>query len=569
MTTNSKLLVLLTVMLSGGPLAAQLELKYEDGYSLTHDEVIEAYTHLTDTYLKCELREMGPSDSGRPIHLFTAGSMSENLPTVLINNAIHPGESCGVDASLMLVEQLLREDSPILDRINLAIIPMYNVGGALNRSCCTRANQEGPIEQGFRGNARYLDLNRDFIKADSRNARTFYRIFHELDPEILVDTHTSNGADYPYTMTLIQSQSQMIDQHLAHTYDRPLAEALYEAMEPHYPMVPYMNLVGRTPEQGIVEFPDWPRYSTGYAGLFNCYGFTTEAHMLKPYRDRVLATYHFLLGVTRYSSDHNTALVKNKQKADRNTLSLGKMHLDFELDTLTVDSIDFRGFEVEYLTSEVTGLERIRYDRSRIWEGKIPYWRNYLGSDEVVIPDYYYIPQAWAEVIERLEWNGVEMQRLEQDTSIVVESYYIESFESSERPYEGHYLHSEVITRTEKQEVNFFKGDYIVPTRQRAKRYLVNVLEPRAKDSFFAWGFFDAVLQQKEWFSPYVFEDMALDILNKDPELKSEFLKKKEEDEAFAKSMWGQLIYIYRSSEYYEEGHDRYPVFRSVEMLRE
>lgn len=540
----------------------QVQLKFEEGYSMNHKECISAYTSLAEKYSNCKLEEAGPSDSGRPIHLFTMGDMDSSKPTVLINNAIHPGESCGVEASLLIAEQILGDESPILDRLNLAIIPMYNVGGALNRGCCTRANQDGPIEQGFRGNAQHLDLNRDFMKCDSRNARTFQKIFHELGPAILVDTHTSNGADYPYTMTLINSQLDMIDPHLSASYRETLLPHLYEAMEDHYPMSPYMDMIGQTPDQGIQDFPDWPRYSTGYAGLWNCFGFTTEAHMLKPFSERVKATYHFLNELILYSSEHAHEIQRSKMKADHNTLTLDRMFLDYELDTLALDSFLFKGFKAIYEPSKVTGLERLRYDREEMWEKHIPHLKSYIGKDEVNVPSYYVIPQAWADVIARLEQNGVSFVRLPNDTSIQVESYYIESFETSEQPYEGHYIHTEVETETKSQTVDFFEGDIMIDTRQAAKRYLVNALEPRAKDSFFAWGFFDAILQQKEWFSPYVFEEMAEEILAGDPELKKNF-EAKREDEEFAQNMWAQLIFIYRNSDYYEEEHMRYPVFRS------
>ncbi len=558
-----KRLFLIALLLVSLGSFAQLNINYESGYSLNHEECIAAFQQLKDNYLKCDFREIGPSDCGRPIHLFTAGTMSEQLPTVLINNAIHPGESCGVEASLLLIEELLKSDSPILDKINIAVIPMYNVGGALNRGCCTRANQDGPTEQGFRGNGQNLDLNRDFVKADSKNARTFQSIFQELKPHIFVDTHTSNGADYPYTMTLIHSQLDMIDEHLAKSYKNTLIPFLYEHMEERFPMVPYMNLIGSTPEEGIMDFPDWPRYSTGYASLFNTFGFTTEAHMLKPFRDRVLATYDFLNGLTRFTAENASSIVKNKLRADRNTLRLDSLFLDFKVDTLEVDSILFRGFKAVYEKSKVTGLDRLRYDRNELWQKKIPYMKNYQGKDKVGIPEFYFISQAWSGVIERLQINGVEMEELENDTMFMLEAYRIVDMETSKEPYEGHYVHSQVKTEVRLEQVQLLKGDYRIPTEQFAKRYIVNALEPRAKDSFFAWGFFDAVLQQKEWFSPYVFEDEAEQILNNDPKLKKEFEEKKK-DRDFADSMWAQLIFIYRHSDYYEKTHSRYPVFKSV-----
>ena len=92
----------------------------------------------------------------------------------------------------------------------IVIIPVYNVGGALNRGSYSRANQNGPEAYGFRGNARNLDLNRDFIKCDSRNARSFNRLFNQWKPDVFVDTHTSNGADYQYVMTLISTQKDRL-----------------------------------------------------------------------------------------------------------------------------------------------------------------------------------------------------------------------------------------------------------------------------------------------------------------------------------------------------------------------
>jgi len=87
-------------------------------------------------------------------------------------------------------------------------------------------------------------------------------------------------------------------------------------------------------------------------------------------------------------------------------------------------------------------------------------------------------------------------------------------------------------------------------------------LEPQAPDSYFAWNYFDGILQQKEGFSDYVFEDYAADWLNKNPNKKNEFESMKKQDEAFAKNAWAQLQWIYQQTELYEPTHNRYPVYR-------
>lgn len=561
-----RFLLALVALLTGSVAVGQITFKYEEGESYTHEECIRAYAYLADQYELASLKSMGLSDVGRNIHLFYIGDGDENKPALLINNAIHPGEPCGVQASIKLAEEILSQRPELLDHVNIAIIPMYNIGGALNRSCCTRANQDGPVEQGFRGNAQHLDLNRDFIKADSRNAAAFHKIFHKVKPALFVDTHTTNGADYPYNMTLIHSQLDMIDASLAAEHGEKLVPHMYTAMaKSGHAMGPYMDLIGQTPEEGIIDFPDWPRYSTGYAALFNCFGFTTEAHMLKPFQTRVEATFSFLDILTRYAAEHASEIKAAKANADKATMLESRLALDFELDTLQLDSFYFKGYEAIFETSKVTGLQRLRYDREQTWEKYIKHLRNYQPKDFVRIPEYYYLPQSAYEVVERMQANGIKMEPLAADMTVLLDVYYITDFETVDEPYEGHYLHSDVETQSEQMEVALHKGDFRISTQQPGLRYIVQTLEPRAADSFFAWGYFDAVLQQKEWFSPYVFEDIAEEVLANDAQLRQDFQTLREEDPDFAQNMWAQLIYVYRHSDYYEEEHKRYPVYRSID----
>jgi len=153
----------------------QIPLKYKDNITPTYKQTMEWYEHLDKKYKKAKLIEYGKTDIGKPLHLFVISENKEFNPAkyrskeicmVMINNAIHPGESCGVDASIEFAKTLLRNDN-IPENVIIGIIPAYNIGGVLNRNSTTRANQNGPEEYGFRGNARNLDLNRDFIKLAS------------------------------------------------------------------------------------------------------------------------------------------------------------------------------------------------------------------------------------------------------------------------------------------------------------------------------------------------------------------------------------------------------------------
>ena len=236
--------------------------------------------------------------------------------------------------------------------------------------------------------------------------------------------------------------------------------------------------------------------------------------------------------------------------------------LNWELNDSIFHMIEFKGYKAGYKNSEISGKPRLYYDRSQAYTDSIKYFDTYKATVKVKRPKYYIVPQAFDEVIERLKMNKVGMQRLLKDSAMIVRVYYIDAYESSTEPYEGHYIHSKVKLRIVNDTLNFRAGDFLIPMGQVSDNYTISVLDPRGADSFFAWNFFDSFLQQKEWFSSYVFEDEAAEILASDPKLKVEFNKKKASDKSFRDNPEAQLYYIYKRSSHYEKEHMRYPIFR-------
>jgi hypothetical protein len=571
---------LLAGFLSMGALAAnsqQFSTRFEESAGTqtpTYQEGIAWWQSFDGAHNDIKMLEMGPTDSGYPLHLilynpdkvFDLETLREGKKTiVLVNNAIHPGEPDGVDASMLLVRELVK-DKELQERykdVVLAIIPFYNIGGALNRNSHSRANQNGPEAYGFRGNAQNLDLNRDFIKNDSKNARSFTEIFHGLDPDLYVETHVSNGADYQYTMTLLPTQHNKLGGLMGKHLQNQFEPALYKRMEnKEWPMVPYVNVFGTVPDSGMVQFMDSPRYSSGFAALHNSFGFITETHMLKPYQQRVEATRAFLESVLEEAATNGKALQEVRRQQAEEQKSREEFVLNWQVDKSKPSALNFKGYEARMEPSKVSGQPRLFYDRTKPFEKEIKFWNQYEPSLVVEAPAYYAIPQGWQEAIELLQLNGVQIQQLTSDTSLQAEVYYIKDFETVKSPYEGHYLHYNIQTEKKSEKVRLLKGDYLVPVNQEVNRYIVETLEPQATDSYFAWNFFDAILQQKEHFSPYVFEEVAEQLLKENEILRKEFEEKKAGDAEFAKNGYAQLNYIYERSPHYEEAHLRYPVFR-------
>ncbi|MBG8553535.1 M14 family metallopeptidase [Hymenobacter guriensis] len=576
-------LVLLTALLASTrpvpePAAADWRTPFEKGNgntTVTYRECIDYYQRLDAKYAEITMRPAGATDSGQPLHEVVVSGNGLNDPAatraagrrvVFIQNGIHPGEPEGIDASLMLARDLVQKPAlkKLLDHLTVVIIPIYNVDGALNRNSTTRANQNGPESYGFRGNARNLDLNRDYVKQDSRNAQSFAELFARWRPDVFVDTHTSNGADYQYTMTLIATQKDKLHPALSAYMTGRLLPSLYQGMEKrHWPLTPYVDFEGRTPDaRGLQGFLETPRYSSGYAALFNTIGFITETHMLKAYQPRVKATYDFLYLLLQQLAQSSDELARARAEADRQTAAQQTFPLNWQRDTTRAETLQFRGYEGRTKPSEVSGLLRLYYDQKVPYTKPIKYYNTFRAGVQVQAPRAYVLPQAWTEVAERLKRGGVQLRRLSRDTTLTAEAYYLGDFATSPRPYEGHYLHSRLQVRAEQQKIRFFRGDYVVSLDQPQRRFAIETLEPQATDSFFAWGFFDSVLQQKEHFSDYVFEDVAADLLRRDPKLRQQLEERKKTDPSFAQSASAQLEFVYRHSPYYEASHLRYPVVR-------
>lgn len=548
--------------------------KYLHNKTVTYSEAIAFYKQLDSKYEKAKLLTYGLTDSGKPLHLFVISSDADFNPVslrkknkriILINNAIHPGEPDGVDACLKWCEETLKKNlyDSLLKNTVVCIIPVYNIDGALNRGCCPRANQNGPEEYGTRANAQHLDLNRDFVKCEAMNTKSFIKIFQKWDPDIFIDTHVSDGADYQYVMTLISSQHNKLTPVLGEFMKNTVTPFLFEEMKRSgSEMTPYVNTMTEIPDDGIAGFLETPRFSTGYTALFNTLGFVTETHMFKPYKERVEATERFLVSALKFTSLNSELISAKRKEAKKYCASLKQFPLSWTLDTTQFEMLSFKGFEAKHKPSNVTGQQRLYYDRNAPFEKPIKFFDTYKAESIADVPRAYIIPQAWYRVIDRLKWNGVEMKKLVRDTTLEVEVYYITDFKTSPNAYEGKYLHSTPQVRKEKQKMQYFTGDCMIELNQPSNRYIVETLEPQATDSYFNWGFFDSILQQKEWFSDYVFEDTAEEILKNSPSLKAEFDRKKTEDKKFAESAWDQLAFIHQHSGYQEKSHNRYPVGR-------
>lgn len=551
--------------------AQDFKTPYEKGngnQTTTYEEMVKFYEDLDKNFESISVVEKGKDDNGEPIRvvIFNISKTKKfefQNPVILINNGIHPGESDGIDATMMLMRDLALGKIKVPQNTKVAAIEAYNISGLLRRGKFSRANQNGPEEYGFRGNARNFDLNRDFIKNDTENAKAFQEIFHWLKPIYFIDNHVSNGADYQYTFTYISTNKERLGTYLGTYFHQEMQPKLIQNMEKSKILnVPYVNIHGDSPDEGFPAFMDSPRYATGYTTLFNIPGTVAETHMLKPYQNRVKATYEYMRHSINFVDENYMKITIKTMEELTNYLPNKKYAIRWKIDSTKYSFIDFKGYEAGKKPSEISGKPRLFYDRNKPFTRKVKFFNTYKADKEITIPSYYVIPKSEGKIIENLKRNQIKFKELQSDSLITVESYKITDFKTVKNPYEGHYLHFDTQVSLELKTKKFRKGDYLVSTKQEGVKFLLETLEPEAVDSYFNWNYFDGILGQKEYFSDYVFEDTAAELLKTNKALKTAFELKKASDAKFSEDGAAQLDWVYKNSEYYEGTVSQYPIYR-------
>ncbi|MCX6226090.1 MAG: M14 family metallopeptidase [Bacteroidia bacterium] len=565
------------------PSEALLHLKFDQNLSSTYSEVIANYQKLDSAWPEAKLLECGPTDCGKPLHLFVINSDRVFDPAkirksgkriVLINNGIHSGEPEGIEGSMLAADDILRNLDGMrkyLENTVICIIPVYNVDGLLYQNRWHRTNQPGPVNPGYRGNNKNLDLNRDFVKLETANARSFVKIFREWDPDVFLDTHTTNGSDHQYVITYLPAQHNSMPEPMGDFFSETMIPALFEKMRSTpYEMIPYAEWDNESPEKGIANYVQTPRFSTGYALLFHSFSQMIENHCYKPYPARVKSIYIFILKLIEFTRENGDRMGRLRIESKERTRSQKEFALKYEIDSTKFKMVEFKGYRMGFDKSPLTGDDREIYDYNKPFtiEG-VPVYDDYKPSLTVKAPVYYLVPQAWSEVIERLKINGIEMKRLPKDTAITVEVYYIDSLVWATEHENGHSFHNRFTTRKEVQTIQYYAGDYLVPVNQDANYFIVNQLEPEGPDSYFRWNFFDPCLEDREWFSPHpVLEDRIAQYLNETPDSRKMLDDAIVANPKMAHDRAAQMYFVYTRCGLGNKWFNRYPVARVMENIQ-
>ncbi len=545
----------------------------------SYAETIAFSKRLAEASPLIEFQSFGQSGEGHelPLLIATEGGTFSPEPAkksgkaiVLIQACIHAGEPDGKDAGLALLRDIAitRTMSELLKNVVVLFIPIYNVDGHERSSPYNRINQNGPSNMGWRTTSTYQNLNRDYMKADAPETRAWLSLWNNWEPDLFIDCHVTDGADYRYNITYQFEHHEGVDPDVL-AWEREVIDGRVKpATEAAGNVVSwYLEFLdNRDLTKGIADFNGSPRFSTGYTPLRNRPGILIETHMLKDYRSRVVGTYDLLRFTLGEVSSQPEALLKAVRAADDRTLDQGKAYdperqvpLSYELTDAT-RSYELKAVEYHTEESSVSGDVRVIFG-TRSLDLTVPMYDTFRVNATVAPPLYYIVAPQWKDVIHLLKAHGLRVQRLAEAASINVESYRFTDVTWPSGPFEGRQMPSFKVKPVRETRV-FPAGSILVPLAQKGAKVAINLLEPQGPDSLVAWGSFNAIFEQKEYGENYVLEQLARDMMASDPSLQEEYERLLVNDPKFASSPRARLEFFYKRSPYWDEQMNLYPIGR-------
>lgn len=544
-----------------------------------YDETMAWLHKLVAKAPELEMVSIGKSLQGRDFwmviasadQVFTADALTATgKPLLLAHSGIHSGEIDGKDAGLMLLRDMTvaGKRKELLAKTNFLFIPILNVDGHERVSPYNRVNQRGPEEMGWRTNARNQNLNRDFTKLDTEGVRALIKVFQQWKPDLYLDLHVTDGADYQYDITFggngRNAWSPAIGNWIEDVYRPAISTALSE--NGHEPGGLVFATNGMDMKDGFQAWSGNPRFSNGYGDVIHLPAILVENHSLKPYKRRVLGTYVLLaetLGFLGREKDSlRQAAMSDRQRRPK-TIPLGFKRNENQ----TPENVLFKGISSERYKGQVSGTDVVRWTGSPVNESVSKVYID-EPTEMVDIPSAYVIPVVWSDIVERIAMHGIKVKQLSEPLTTSAEVYRLPhakiaaSSNWTPNPFEGHIRIDPGEPVKQLIETTFPAGSYHISTDQPLGELLVLMLEPQAPDSFLQWGFFLEIFTRTEYAEAYVLEPLAQKMLEHDAELNARFEQKLANDKDFAASQYQRLMWFYEQTPFYDRQYLLYPVAR-------
>jgi predicted deacylase len=485
----------------GPPLLTRAErTRFEDTSS--YPEVRAFLDALAVRTPRVRLEIFGRSEEGRDLPLMVIGdppaasaaaARASGRTVVLVMANIHAGEVEGKEAALHLARRLTIGDlQPLLNGAVWLFAPIYNADGNEKVSLDNRIEQNGPIGGvGTRENAKGLDLNRDFMKLDSAEARALVALFTQWDPHVVVDLHTTNGSYHGYHLTYSPTLNPNADARLIAYQRERFLPAVQAAVAARHRFRTYYY--GNFEENAWRTFDHRPRFGNNYVGLRNRIAILSEAYSYLDFEGRVKATEAFVEEIMRFVAANGAEIRSLVQRADderaRGT-SPREAGVAFEL-RAQPQPVDILVGAVEKKTNPRSGKEMLAMVERVATPTRMPDYGFFAAVRTRRVPSEYVVAAAdtgiQRTIAAKLRQHGVHVEELKAATPFKVERFIATAVRRTERPFQGH-LETAVDGHYEEASVTAPPGSLVVRTGQALGALVFYLLEPESDDGLTTWN---------------------------------------------------------------------------------
>lgn len=461
----------------------------------THGDVLAFVSALPTLPYGDRIRSvpLAVSGEGRELPLVIAADPACSSPEtvhasgklrVLVNANIHGGEVEGKEAALALLREIaLGDHDDVLEGAVLLFVPDFNPDGNDRIDAGNRQSQNGPDAVGERANAGGLDLNRDFLKAESPEVRGLLRAFADYDPHVLLDLHTTNGSAHGYHLTYAPSLSANVDPDLDRFGRHLLREVRGQVAARHGVRVFDYGNFSRGGARTWSTYDHRPRFGTNYYGLRNRLAFLSEAYSYLDFATRIAATRAFVLEVLRASVEQAATIHALCAAADARVVA-GETRgfgWDTELAPGTVENV---------LVGQVRREGARRIAEPEYESESMPVRRAFAAGERTPLPGAWAVLRPSDEVLDNLALHGVAVERTLSEVTCEGEVLASPDVERATRAFQGHHLVS-IDGAHEVRSIRLPVGTAIVRARQPLGRLAAQLLEGLSEDSLATWNFFD------------------------------------------------------------------------------
>jgi len=467
------------------------------------------------------LDTFGTSEEGRALPLLVLGAPpptadQTRLPVVLVMANIHAGEVEGKEALLHLARRLTIGDLRSL--LNAAVwlfAPIYNADGNEKISVQNRTEQYGPINGvGTRENAKGLDLNRDFMKIESAEARALVGLLTRWDPDIVVDLHTTNGSYHGYHLTYAPTVNPNADARMIEFAHHKLLPAVRDAMAARhrFRVFDYGNFAhvdsleeelegfaaDDTRQQAWRTFDERPRFGNNYIGLRNRIAILSEAYSYLDFQRRVNVTEAFVEEIMRFvaaNANEIRALTRRVDAEWSRTAATTDAGIAFKLRPQP-QPVDVLVGSVGSMMNPLSGKPMRTMTEVAVPTRMVVY-DGFEATAKRRVPREYIVHSTSAGLVESvahtLRLHGLRVETTTARTRRTVDQFVIDTVTHTERLFQGHHETS-VTGRFERRDVDIAAGSLVVRTDQPLGRLAFYLLEPESNDSLATWNGLDADL---------------------------------------------------------------------------